>query len=173
MNEDGYYEAAYQLGYATTALVMVGLVVWGIVALSRRNRSASPGQRLARNPQAHLALLARCVTLHTAPEHALALVSAVLAAGGRFAPVPAPTPTWLLDGGRPVVALVPTPAGSVLAVREIVVPLPSPEGAMVWEWVLAQVEQAAVRGGVQTSRAEQRFVQTQVIDAYTSIWSAT
>ncbi len=27
MNEDGYHEAAYQLGYATTALVMVGLVV--------------------------------------------------------------------------------------------------------------------------------------------------
>src|SRR5665648_565289 len=51
MNEDGHYEAAYQLGYATTALVMVGLVVWGIVALSRRNRSASPGQRLARNPR--------------------------------------------------------------------------------------------------------------------------
>jgi len=173
MNDDGYYEAAYQLGYATTTLVMVGLVVWGIVALSRRNRSASPGQRRARNPQADLALLARCVTLHTAPEHALALVSAVLAAGGRFAPVPAPTPTWLLDGGRPVVALVPTPAGSVLVVREIVVPLPSPEGAMVWEWVLAQAEQAAVRGGVQTSRSEQRFVQTQVIDAHTSIWSAT
>lgn len=160
MNEDGYYEAAYQLGYATTALVMVGLVVWGIVALSRRNRSASPGQRLARNPQADLALLARCVTLHTAPEHALALVSAVLAAGGRFAPVPAPTPTWLLDGGRPVVALVPTPAGSVLAVREIVVPLPSPEGAM------------GVGVGPRAGRAG-GFVQTQVIDAYTSIWSAT
>jgi len=27
MNDDGYYEAAYQLGYATTTLVMVGLVV--------------------------------------------------------------------------------------------------------------------------------------------------
>ena len=56
--------------------------------------------------------------------------------------------------------------------REIVVPLPSPQGAIVWEGILAQVEQAAARSGVRVSRSEQRFVQTQVIDAYTSIWSA-
>jgi len=74
--------------------------------------------------------------------------------------------------GAPSSPSSPTPAGSVLGVREIVVPLPSPQGAIVREGILAQVEQAAARSGVRVSRSEQRFVQTQVIDAYTSIWSA-
>lgn len=165
------YEAGQMVGSLTMIALVVAAIVWAI-RYGRRSPTATPGAGAARDPRADFALLARSVTLHTAPEAALALVSAVLAAGGRLSPAPPPSPSWLIDGGRPVVALVPTPAGSVLGVREIVVPLPSPQGAIVWEGILAQVEQAAARSGVRVSRSEQRFVQTQVIDAYTSIWSA-
>ena len=165
------HTAGYRFGQLSMGLVLLGLLVWGIVAISRNNAKQRVMQR-SRDPRADLALLSITFTLHAAAEQALALVSSIATASGRLVPSAGPAPAWRIDGGHPVVTLEPSAAGSLLAVRELVIPLPSQQGAIVWDWVATQVEQASVRDGVPTSRSEQRFVLSRPIDAHSAIWSS-
>lgn len=162
------YDAGVQFGQFMMGLVFLGLVGWGIVAISRNNAQKA---RPIRDPRFDLALLARIITVHGTAEQALAIVAGIAAASGRLVPGAGPAAAWWIDGAHPVVALEPTPAGSVLAVRELVIPLPSPHGAILWDWFTTQVEFAAARDGVQTSRSTQRFVLTRQLDAFSAIWA--
>jgi hypothetical protein len=168
--EDSAYAAGYRFGQLITLAAVLALVVWGIVAIRRNNAKQRAMQH--RNPQADLALLSVAVLLHTGADKALALVSGIAGASGRLVPVTGPAPAWRIDGGHPVVTLEPGTGGSTLAVRELVIPLPSPAGAIMWAWLIGEVERASARDGVPMSRAEQRLVMSQPIDSFSAIWSS-
>lgn len=166
-----YADIGYRVGQLTGLALMVTLVVWAILAI-RRNNANQRSMGTGRDPRADIALLSMTVRLHAGVEQALALVSGIAAASGRLLPTAGPLPAWRVDGGHPLIVLEPTTAGSVLAVRELVMPLPSPQGAIMWEWVIAQVEHVSAREGLRTSRAGQTFVPTTAIDAHPAIWTS-
>ena len=163
MNSDAY-ELGRVMGSLMTFVVIVGLTVWFIVWVVGHNRrqaasaaASAGGPWLAPHTQTALLALGHGLVLHADPARVADLVAATLAATGRTAPVPAPSPTWVVDGGRPVLHLAATPNGALLAVREVSADGNEAHGAAVWEWLRGRVDDAAGQRGVATSAFDQRF----------------